>query len=614
MNMTYTRLFLFLAIFLVVYLITLQVLFPANQTLTVSNTLIDQYTYIENICIRLLLFLVLAIFLVSALTKQSSILMTVTLGAALGMIFFIIVLNIRMVDPTQISWLMYGDKQWHFMGSHFFRHEPWNFPIIGKITGINFPIGTSIGLTDSIPLFALIFKLFTPLLPRDFQYIGLWLFTCFALQGVFAALLIRLRSKNILIIAIGSLFFILSPVLLARLNHLALCAHWLLLAGLWLYFKTWDSKPIWSWLFFISLSATIHPYLTVMMLGLATAFYARLWLIERSYTAILGQLLLLGCTTLFIWWMLGYFLVTSQSNMAGHTALGHYSMNLLSLFNPMGWSILLKNIPLATEGQYEGFNYLGIGVFLMGFWAIYELLSRKAVRITTLKKLLPLGIICVGFTLFAISNKVTIGNIILIDYQNDLLNILTPFQSSGRFFWPVNYLLLFLVISLLIVRNKSRVAIIYLSLALTIQVLDSYAMYHSSNKYHGEANFYNWENPLKSPYWDNKLSTNIYQNIALIPPHICEEKDAIPYLPFSLLAGRYGMTINSGIAARIDIEKIIKYCQTSFTDMRQGKVTDDTVYIVHPNYLENFKQTPIVCAKIDDFNACVTKGSLKKWN
>ncbi|MFK5970726.1 MAG: DUF6311 domain-containing protein, partial [Candidatus Marithrix sp.] len=547
--------------------------------------------------------------------KRSSILMTVSLGAALGMLFFIIVLNIRMIDPTQINWLMYGDKQWHFMGSHFFIHESWNFPIIGKITGIYFPIGTSIGLTDSIPLFALIFKPFTALLPNDFQYIGLWLFTCFALQGVFAALLIRLRSKNIFIIAIGALFFILSPVLLARINHLALCAHWLLLAGLWLYFRTWNSKPLWSWLFFISLSAFIHPYLTVMMLGLATAFYARLWLIERSYTAIsaLGQLLLLASITLFIWWILGYFLVTNQSNMAGYTALGHYSMNLLSLFNPMGWSMLLKNIPLATEGQYEGFNYLGIGVFLMGFWAIYELLSRKAVRTTTLKKLLPLGIICIIFTLFAISNKVTIGNIILIDYQSDLLNILTPFQSSGRFFWPVNYLILFLVISLLIVRNKPRIAIIYLSFALTIQVLDSYEMYRSSNNYHREANFYSWENPLKSPYWDEKLSANVYQNIALIPPHICEKTDVIPYLPFSLLAGRYGMTINSGIAARTDIEKIIKYCQTSFADMRQGKVTDDTVYIVHPSYLDNFKQTAIVCAKIDGFNACVTENSLKKW-
>jgi len=51
-------------------------------------------------------------------------------------------------------------------------------------------------------------------------------------------------------------------------------------------------------LIFISLSALIHPYLTAMMFGLVTAFYARLWLIDRRYTAIsvLGQLLLLGLT------------------------------------------------------------------------------------------------------------------------------------------------------------------------------------------------------------------------------------------------------------------------------------------------------------------------------
>ncbi|RKZ54101.1 MAG: hypothetical protein DRR16_00905 [Candidatus Parabeggiatoa sp. nov. 3] len=221
--------------------IALQNFFPFIQLISLDEPI--AYAYLEDISIKLLLSLVLTLLLVSTVMKYTSLAMTLTLGAALGMVFFIIVLNLKMVDPTQINWLMRRDWQWHFMGWHFFRHEPWHFPVVGKISGIIFPVGTSIGLTDSIPLFALLFKPFTALLPRDFQYIGLWFLTCFTLQGVFAALLIRLRSQNLLIIAIGSLFFVLSPILLIRLNHAALCAHWLLLAGLWLYFRTSQSSP-----------------------------------------------------------------------------------------------------------------------------------------------------------------------------------------------------------------------------------------------------------------------------------------------------------------------------------------------------------------------------------
>jgi len=592
--------------------IALQSFFPFIQLITLDEPI--AYAYLEDISIKLLVSLVLALLLVSTVMKYASLAMTLTLGAALGMVFFIIVLNLKMVDPTQINWLMRRDWQWHFMGWHFFRHEPWHFPLVGQINGILFPVGTSIGLTDSIPLFALLFKPFTALLPREFQYIGLWFLTCFTLQGVFAALLIRLRSQNLLIIAIGTLFFVLSPILLVRLNHAALCAHWLLLAGLWLYFRTWKTHPLWGWLIFISLSALIHPYLTAMMFGLVTAFYARLWLIDRRYTAIsvLGQLVLLGLTTLFIWWVLGYFMVTSQSHMAGQTPLGYYSMNLLAPFNPMWWSLLLKNMPVVTEGQNEGFNYLGVGVLVMGIWAIYEL-SKRTVQVATFKKLLPLGVVCIGFTLFALSNKITMGDAVLIDFQSDLLNLFAPFQSSGRFFWPVNYTLLFLIISLLIVRNRLRTVIIYLSFALTIQVLDLHAIHQAIRHNHREASFYSWENPLQSSIW-SELASIDSQHITLVPPSVCGEA-AAPYLPFSRLAGRYDMTINSGVAARVDVEKIMQYCQTLFSDIQEGKVTNDTIYILHPNYLEAFKKAtvPVVCVKIDGFDTCVTEASFKQW-
>jgi hypothetical protein len=616
MKMKSTWLTSWLAIVIITGLFfTLQGLFPFNQAP------IGSYAYLENISTQLLVSLVFALLLVNAVVKYNHSVMTVTLGAALAMLFFVNILGLKMVDPTQINWVMHGDWQWHFMGWHFFRNEPWQWPL-GKITNYFFPIGTSIGYTDSIPLFALLFKPFSAFLPADFQYIGLWIFISYILQGVFAALLIRLVSKKLLIQAIGTLFFVMSPVLIHRLGHAALCGHWLLLAGLWLYFRTWDKpspyQALIPWILLISIGALVHPYLTVMLLGLATAFTARFWLVEKkwSMTPALLQLTLLGLTCLFLWWQAGYFLIDNK-NMTGIN-LGHYSMNLLSPFNAMGGgSLLFRDVPPATDGQYEGFNYLGAGILLMAVWMLYEL-SKKPVQRSTLKKHLPLIIVCIGFTIFAVSNKVTIGNIVLIDIQSQLLNSLAMFQSSGRFFWPVNYTLLFLIISVLIRRNSSKTAYVFLSFGLVIQSLDLSPIYQSHHQVRDNPARHwdpkaspGWENPLHLDHW--KVAMPYYQHITLVYSRYCGEA-AAPYLPFSYLAASHGMTINTGTAARFDAEKTMQYCQSLREEIGQGKVRHDTIYILHPKHLENFKaaaQLPVICAKIDGFDTCVTQESQK---
>jgi hypothetical protein len=90
----------------------------------------------------------------------------------------------------------------------------------------------------------------------------------------------------------------------------------------------------------------------------------------------------------------------------------------------------------------------------------------------------------------------------------------------------------------------------------------------------------------------------------------------VPLPTLRSLAGSYGMTINTGRAARFDVEKTMQYCQTLHEEIEQGKVRHDTIYIVHPKHLENFKkvaQLPIICAKIDGFDTCVTQQSFTQW-
>jgi hypothetical protein len=72
------------------------------------------------------------------------------------------------IVPTEITWAMQADWRYHFLGWHFFRHEPGHLPL-GRIDRYVEPLGTSVGLTDAIPLAAFLLKPFAALLPSSFQ-------------------------------------------------------------------------------------------------------------------------------------------------------------------------------------------------------------------------------------------------------------------------------------------------------------------------------------------------------------------------------------------------------------------------------------------------------------
>jgi hypothetical protein len=109
-------------------------------------------------------------------------------GAAIGAAFFAWIAGTRVLDPTSIDWLAKGD--WcRTTGWHYFRHEPWHWPP-GAVHGYYAPLGTSIGLTDSIPLVGYALKPFAGWLPAPFQYLGPFLLASFALQGALGARLI----------------------------------------------------------------------------------------------------------------------------------------------------------------------------------------------------------------------------------------------------------------------------------------------------------------------------------------------------------------------------------------------------------------------------------------
>ena len=436
------------------------------------------------------------------------------------------------------------------------------------------------------------------------------------MQGVFGILLLQLLTGKRSLQLVGTLFFVTSPILLHRIGHVALSAHWLLLAGLWLYFKPWQNisayRPFASWAILVGLSALIHPYLTVMVLGLAVAFYGRWWLVEQHSTvyAASGQLGLLGLLTVVLWWQAGYFLIGSQQMISND--LGRYSMNLLSFINPLGWSILIRDFPLATDGQYEGFGYLGAGLIFLAILVIYKL-SLRSVTSLTAKQILPLIIVIIGALLFALSPKVTIGAWVLFEGHSRWLTVLAPFQSSGRFLWLAYYFVIFAILRVFITRHALPKAFLFLSLGLAIQLLDLQGIHRQHRQQRLDADWQTWNNPLKTKVWT--FAASQYQQITFVPPVACGEPPT-EQLPFSYLAASYGLTLNTGQAARFDAEKTALYCQELFAHIQQGQIKNDTIYLIHPDRLADFKQftkVPLTCATVDEVPTCVTTESYCQW-
>ena len=200
-------------------------------------------------------------------------------GAIAGALVFVGLAGLRIVAPTETGWLMRGDWAWHQGGWHVFRSEPWHWPP-GRIASLMFPDGTSIGLTDAIPAVAIPLKLASPLLPSPLQF-GAWFALSFVLLGAWAARLARAATPVPAALALTALLAVSLPVLVGRVGHIALTAHWILVAAIAWHVERDEATPAgrWRrWLWLGALASAVHPYLAAMVASLATrGWRARHW-------------------------------------------------------------------------------------------------------------------------------------------------------------------------------------------------------------------------------------------------------------------------------------------------------------------------------------------------
>jgi uncharacterized protein DUF6311 len=536
------------------------------------------------------------------------------LAAAFGVAWFAAAGGWRALSPTALDWLG-GDSAQHVIGWLFFRTSRWGVPL-GHIDGFVWPSGTTVGFTDSNPLLAVLGKLASPLLPRDFQYVGPWLAGCFALQGYVGARLVALVSSRGADRFLGGALFALAPPLLQRVGHDTLCAHAALLALLLLHLAPSPDaasarRASRAALALALLLSLVHPYLAATAIALGLALLVRLCRVERLLPTrealVTGASLVLGPALLFA--VFGYF-TSAPSHGVG---FGVFATDLVALASPFGASAWLPELP-AQPGQWEGNAYLGVGGLALLALALVLAAWRWRPGPGRLAALAPLATIVAVLFAFALSDRVRVAGHEVVDLRRlyrPVAGMLGPFRSSGRFVWPLYYLTLAgaVLAPPRLLRARPRLATALLAAALLLQLGDL------GPRAIG-ARFQPRPWRPRDPRW--ALMRGPFRHLALVPPQVvgiagpCRGElygDDERWAPLAYEAYANGLTVNSGFVARGAGERIGPPCSRLMADVAAGALREDTVYVPHPTLRAALERGGARCGRLDGYDVCVAAPS-----
>jgi hypothetical protein len=437
-----------------------------------------------------------------------------------------------------------NDIAQYLSGYNAFVREAWHWPLL-RVESINAPEGTLATFLDTIPLYAMLLKLWQhgPDTPFRNPY-ALWISLCFVLQGAGAWWICReAQLRSWLALAALTLLLAAFPPLSFRINHIGLMSQWLLLFGLAAYLRGHRLGRLASgaWLALLLAAFYIHSYLFCMLSAL---FAADLWRpapgggLRRAAATALAAVALLG---------LSMFVTMLPLSAGGGTAawgFGFYSMNLLGPF--AGGNLLQFPHPVAHDGQGEGYAYTGIFVLMA---AAYAVQLRRRADPSFWRRHRALAVALALLTAYALSNMVYLGQTELfhLDLPRWTGKLTSVMRSSGRFFWPVGYVVTaFTVVTLARHLRPRRAAVVLLCvLSLHFWDLTPHRQMVRQSVAVGAAE------RVHEPLWSAFLGAET-RALQVYPPFGCDKGPAIQtLLPTMMYAVKHQMTISTGYVARI---------------------------------------------------------------
>lgn len=481
-----------------------------------------------------------------------------------------------MLEPGNIHWLTHGDLAQSYLGWAFYRDAPWSWP-----PGANALYGaglhTSVYYSDSIPLLAMLLKPLTSALPQPFQYFGVWILACFALQAWFAWRLLGLASSSMAVKALGTLFFVFAPPMLLRLGgHMALVGHWIVLAAIYLCLRPDRRRQRVWWMVLLALAMMVHAYLfaiagAIWLADLAHGYRAQpssgtaASRVKALLPGVIGVAIAVVCAA----WISGLFVVSGQGTQA--EGFGYYKMNLLAPINGNGWSYLGLNFPQAA-GEYEGFNYFGAG----GIALVLAAIVVAALRGGSKRVPGPLLIVAALLAIAAITCHVGIGTLqwhmpLPEKWWTALSH--TPLQSTGRLFWASYYIALVAALYVLLQRCSMRWQIVVLSGAIVLQCVDlapGLANFHAtlSARAHAET-----IPGLHGEFWDS--AGQRYNTLRVLPLSKRTDWEQLAFYANSHHMGMDGVQL-----ARIELDGFMALYNAGQATLLGDELDPQTLYLL----------------------------------
>ena len=525
------------------------------------------------------------------------------LGCILGGLSFLLVYGIQVLDVTYDAWLLNGqDLNQHYIGWTAFRSTTWSFPI-GLHNGLTFPSSISVLYTDSIPLFAFVGKVVRSFLPGTFQYFGIFGLLTMMLNGAASAWIVSKFHKNVVTCSMLTLLFVLAPVILQRLYvHTALSAHFLILfsIGIWLYYKDFEStkRAAVCWSFLGILCVLIQSYFLFMVGGIMCGYLLMDLLLTKDWKKTIVVMMSFMGSSLLVTYIVGGF---SGGASLGSIGYGLYSANLNCLFNPMGYSRVLPDLP-SGAGQYEGFSYLGLGGIILVLIGLVTAVSVFAIKCVQKKirqvlkrrycQIISWGIVSLVFTILAITNNIVFNNTAV--FYSPLPTWTDSFtaiiRSSGRFIWFVMYFSLVFSVYMLKKWKKEMLIIVASVLIIGVQIFDlSDRLIDIHEKYNVKEDYK--EDILTDGMWDEIISDH---NKVLMYPvlEMKSEMDKHLYYDYANLIKTVNGKMNYFYFSRPFDDCITISNNFIKRKISKSKLDYKALYVLNPLSAENFRDIP----------------------
>lgn len=406
------------------------------------------------------------------------------LSVLTGTIIYLTLFGFRSFYLTNIEWLKdQSDFTMNYVGWSFYRSDSWTFPLT-KTLSLGYPVGSSVVYTDSVPLFAFLFKFISPWLPENFQYFPIWVLLITIAQVYAAIKIFSFFIKDEIVVFAGALLLVVCPVFMVRAfwGNIGLGSHFILLLEIYIFLAQRKKQrfEVLPWIVLLVLSTIIHPQLT--LIGYLI-FFGHLAGLFVSKMTTLRECLFSIAKVVAVTVITGYiFGVIDPGVKAQGSGFGYYTFNFNSFFNPM---YLTVNIGIRLSqngnGQGDGQSYLGAGLFacLVPF-VVYLIKTNKGVLFFS-KKYVSYHIIFLVGAAIACAGNISFGShqIIYIPIPHSVANVLSFARASARFIWPLYYILyIYLVVfSFRLLQKRKWVARAFLIAVLALQIIDLYPFF-----------------------------------------------------------------------------------------------------------------------------------------